>query len=68
MKTPEKEQKKEKTTTEKCLEKLWNHVDLIGRALTGSLWRDVYETIQDAIARNERTSRSMSAFFDTWLD
>ena len=44
-----KEEKK-KLTTENFLETLWEPLDAIGRALMGSLWRDVYETVQDAIA------------------
>ena len=35
---------------EEFLETLWKPLDKIGQALMGSLWRDVYETFQDAIA------------------
>ena len=40
----------EKLTTEQKLEKLWKPIDAVGKSLMGSLWRDVYETVQDAIA------------------
>ena len=45
----EKEQK-EKLTTAELLEKFWNPLDTIGQAFMGNLWRDVYETVQDALA------------------
>ncbi len=35
---------------EELLETLWKPLDTIGQALMGTLWRDVYETFQDAIA------------------
>ena len=50
MKSADQESKKEKITTEKVLDNLWNHLDKIGYFLMGSLWRDVYETLQDAIS------------------
>ncbi len=37
-------------TTAEFLENCWKPLDAIGQALMGSLWRDVYETVQDAIA------------------
>ena len=54
MEAKEAEQKvaehSEKLTTEQRLENLWKPVDAVGKSLMGSLWRDVYETVQDAIA------------------
>ena len=41
---------KKKLTTTEFLENLWQPLDAIGSALMGSLWPDVYETVQDAIA------------------
>ena len=35
---------------EQVLEKAGESIDPIGKALMGQLWRDVYETFQDAIA------------------
>lgn len=46
----DKQDQKPKRLTEELLENLWPHLDAVGRALMGSLWRDVYETVQDAIA------------------
>ncbi len=50
MKSAEKESTQGQITTENFLKNLWQHLDPIGQVLMGSLWRDVYETFQDAIA------------------
>lgn len=54
MESENKEQQAEKLekkpTMEERLENWWKPLDAIGNALMGSLWRDVYETFQDAIA------------------
>ena len=36
--------------TKKLLLNFWDPLDLVGKALMGELWRDVYLTIQDAIS------------------
>ena len=41
---------KQKNKVEKLLEQAGEIIDPIGKAIFGSLWRDVYETLQDAIA------------------
>lgn len=46
-KTPSRDRRQ---PTREFLLQLWNPLDEIGKALVGSLWRDVYVTIQDAIA------------------
>lgn len=42
--------KPKELTLEQKLENWWKPLDTLGNALIGSLWRDVYETVQDAIA------------------
>ncbi len=43
-------EKEKKNQVEAALEQVGEWVEPIGKAIFGSLWRDVYETTQDAIA------------------
>ncbi|MEM7592042.1 MAG: hypothetical protein AAF383_11095 [Cyanobacteria bacterium P01_A01_bin.83] len=41
---------KQKDKVEEFLEKAGENIDPISKTIFGGLWRDVYETLQDAIA------------------